>query len=181
MSQALIALLVSLGVGFVAGQRVHVYTTKPGVTLTDLTNAGIGTACNRRRASCTIYRDGGYAEKPFSVAVCPSTDGGLPSTIIPPQAAQHYDRVVDPNTSCRLLAGTLTATQFNQDPAETTGACACWNPDAGSCLETLADGGTALPLHHNELQPGKWSGAGCVPKPCGEIYGISNWPTGCAR
>lgn len=56
--------------------------------------------------------------------------------------------------------------------SDTPWACACAR-DA-TCT---ADGGAA-PLGVT-LAAGAWTGAGCTPKPCVELSGVTSWPTSC--
>lgn len=58
--------------------------------------------------------------------------------------------------------------------------CACARPDAGPCVGNLLDGGQ-WPVGVT-IPPGRWSGPGCLPKPCGpERAGRqgASWPKEC--
>jgi hypothetical protein len=57
--------------------------------------------------------------------------------------------------------------------------CACSSGD--ECFE-VAEGGGQTPARVGLTFPlGRWTGPGCVHKPCTEISGHSTWPSGCPQ
>jgi hypothetical protein len=160
-----------LAVAAVTSAGIAIFVVRPGTTVAQLVDAGVRTDCNRRLSNCTYLVNGVYSERTLPVAACPNADGGRMEIIATQRMIDHVFNI----DACRLVV-----TALNLDPAEeptvVTPTCACVRLDAGNCR--TADGGRNL--GRNEMQPGQWSGSDCVPKPCGEVFGIRNWPAACA-
>lgn len=83
-------------------------------------------------------------------------------------------------TGAAVLVAAVAAVVLSRLPLQSKDEkCACWAPKLGDCVQ--ADGGALVRVGHNEFQPGQWKGKGCVEKECGAIYGVDNWPEGCAE
>lgn len=188
MTPKMLALLVGGLVAGVAGVVAISYAPKVGTTVGELLDAGIVQDYTPRRLGCMVYgplEDGGtgYTEKQPVVAVAKVANAnGTRDVIWSRKAIPFRDRLGDGMSNCRVIA-TLTWGQvadFDADVPDLAGSCACWRQDAGqNCRQS--DGGTTTRNAHNEFQPDDWVGAGCVPKPCGELFGRPNWPEVCPR
>jgi hypothetical protein len=176
MNPTLRNLLVVVGV-FVggAGAIYTVYAPKTGVTQAELVDAGVLVDCVRRDRVCQVQlEDGGYAAKRLDFAVCNSVlpDGGtLREAVIP---RKYADKIGDLEAWCKPTSGTSTLPAGGESDEPFDCACA-----KDSTCRNTSDGGVA-PTGVT-LSPGTWTGAGCQPKACVELYGVSSWPAGCPQ
>lgn len=162
-------------VAVIAGIATLPFIPKVSTSKAELVDAGVRQDCTLRRIACSAYVDSGYQEREFTIATCPTNDGGPIETIWPRKAAQFREYLVDEDTGCRRL-GVPADIDINEEPPEVQGSCACHNPSAGACSD---DAGRIL--GRNEALPGTWTGPGCVRKICGELFGLYNWPNECPR
>lgn len=114
--------------------------------------ADAGTGCTVRTAECDARRvDGGsrYWRVEVTAMRCPRPGGGFNWAVALDDAGTPMDAVVSKTFPC------------------------AWKPNAGATCTRL-DGGN--PGVQNTMQPGQWTGAGCVRKACVEIAGDSSAP-----
>lgn len=156
------------------------------------------TGCVAAPVSCRVHMeqplldrlaDAGFTAKGFTRTVrfkalrC-GTDIRLPRRISPAGAAPFF---VFREDQCQLLAADCSvAGSCDVDVAGTPQLrgqqepCACRGA-SGICRVPLADGGIAPAPAGVTLDPGAWTGAGCVRKSCDEVQGEqgSSWPDEC--
>jgi len=159
----------------VAGVATLPFIPKLSTSRLELIDGGIKEDCNFRRLACTAFINGGYQEREFTVAVCPTGDGGAPESIYPRKAADIRAHLIDEDLHCRRI-GTPSDVDLNEDPPVRPGSCACHSPPLGNCAD---DAG--MIASRNQARPGTWSGPGCVPMPCGQLLGRDVWPNECPR
>jgi hypothetical protein len=178
MTPQLKALLAVVGI---VGAGIVVYTSQPGVTLTDLQSAGIE-ACATRERDCLVRDEPGgadicpggqrYCRKTIAIKVCNEADGGKAVIMRP----AHVRLIADDGAWCGPARASALAEGTAQDvPFE----CAC--PMSSACK--LIDGGTAP--QGNTLAAGMFTpSAACLPKPCVGMFvagGDETWDPGCPQ
>lgn len=179
MNSKLRSLVVAVAVLTVGGVVTVLNVPNSGVTRADLIDAGIGTDCVKRARTCLRYSadgtdcpDGGpYCEFQVAVMVCPEADGGR--SVITTRA--NLRGIVDDGVWCGATGTGATALAADST-APSPFSCAC---SSGSNCTQTSDGGAALT--GVTLPAGTFSGAGCVAKPCVELFGVSSWPAGCPQ
>lgn len=149
-----------------------VYIVLPTADRADLVDAGAA-ACSPVLVRCEIYNEntGNYRTVQTKALKC-GTDLVLPR--VPARISvfrvDNCD-ILDPNgcndpTAC--VDGDTASFKADVD------RCGC-AADPATCTWT---GGSPTPKG-TTFDPGTWSGAGCVRKPCGEIHGLNTMPGAC--
>jgi hypothetical protein len=173
MTPALRSLLIASAV-FVAG-TVSYYVPKATTSNAELVAAGVRDDCDVARVACTFLEDGGYSERTFHVADCVN-DAGEHERILPRKLAKLASMgVYDFQGQCKSL-GVVSKLNFdNSDPSPRAHSCACRKPGVPHCRHS--DAGE---LSQGEVaQPGDWSGLGCQPTACTEVFGFPSMAKEC--
>lgn len=147
------------------------------------------TRCVNRNFNCTAYTpeasdfrpDAGppYVNLILAGQECLQDDGGTYFNVPQPTGEVVFEPML-----CTVKAGIVAEGPTPTDAIGTdpnTCACRGFVPDAGNvgrCFLALPDGGQGdLAPYGETLFPGRFTGRDCVLKACGEIAGISSWPT----
>lgn len=146
-----------------------------------------GPDCAQVEVECTAFMSGearaalgidGGKYQTFLARGFECSDGGLILPVLPGGA-----EIFDPSM-CSIVArgcdasycGGATLDGGYDRVTRTQNKCFCWQEDAGACRKVSDN---SRPPAGNNILTGAWSGAGCMPVPCGELYGEPSWPDGC--
>lgn len=197
MNQKLAAMLAAVGIVVVGGTKLAVYIVQQGVARADLVDAGANGVCRAYvvKAEGLCDTPGGgrdYRAGRFRVAFCNGsatfgTDAGI---VLPRRIANNCEiyrwDLIKPILLTDGGCGDSTLCQAgvnDGDGVDDAFDCACAPVDGGICTVTLPDGGTAQAPIGTTVGVGYQltapTGAGCIPKACSELFGVSSMPDGC--
>lgn len=128
-----------------------------------------------------VLKDGGLGQLPDEEFIACALSARLSGN------ASSFDACVDggtPAVGVVWLGHHLGAEACDEDVCDggagvrvEADACACSGGSA--CEESAGDGGWVQARRGLTLSSGMWRGAGCVPKVCVELLGVTSWPEQC--
>jgi hypothetical protein len=146
-----------------------------------LIDAGIG-QCVQGEALCQVRSASGYERIRVRGAACQEADGGW--AVIPePEAIADVQLIMThEGAACRRATGgnQLSVGQLRRTEAH---ECACASANAQGVraadnCESLDAGNWVSAPPRVHFKPGQFRGA-CAPVPCGQLAGVSAWPSQC--
>lgn len=200
MTPKQMSLIVTGATVTLSGLAYLLFRPLPSTSLQDWQDAGFPAICapviveceGWLENDCRDLPDGGLRRKYVTLklqAVQCEQDGGVPLLWI--RSPRHASTLRDcfhplgkVSQACEVVDSACTDPELceqTEEPPSKPAAhrCACRNVDAGPCVHVLADGGF-LPRPRNMTIPPPFGGAGCVRKPCVELFGgESSMPAEC--